>query len=51
MIVLRGPFGEGNLRHGVISRSTPRIASQYPPNGKGKPFDGPILEESLAGVL
>ena len=41
----------GNLRHGVVARTTPRIAPQDAPHSQSQPFKGAMLQDSLSGIL
>ena len=38
-------------RYGIISAASPRIASQYAPDGKGKSLERSVLQDSLPGVF
>ena len=41
----------GNLRHGVIARTTPRIAPQDAPHGQSQSLEGSMLQDSLSGIF
>ena len=41
----------GNLRHGIIARTTPRIAPQDAPHGQSQSLEGSMLQDSLSGIF
>ena len=38
-------------RYGIISAASPRVASQYAPDGKGKSLERSVLQDSLPGIF
>ena len=41
----------GNLRHGIIARTTPRIAPQDAPHGQSQSLERSMLQDSLSGIF
>ena len=41
----------GNLRHGVIARTTPRVASQDTPYSQSQPLERSMLPYGLPGIF
>lgn len=39
------------LRHGIVSATAPRIATQDAPNGEVESFDGAVFDEGLPRIL
>ena len=51
IICVRGPTAAGNLRYGVIARTTPWIASQDAPYGQSQPFERTVLQNGLPRIF
>ena len=41
----------GNLRHGIIARATPRVASQDTPYSQSKSFERTMLQNGLSRIF